>query len=102
LRPRRAGTAEANGRVGDGVPACGRDLDDLPPVVAQVVVDFALEAGDAELDRMDGVARKLRLGIERFDGGFDRLLPGCGLELEKVDATQPFPKPLERRGQVSR
>jgi hypothetical protein len=47
---------------------------------------------------MDGVAGKLRLGVERLDGGFDRLLPGCGLELEKVDATQPFPKTTGTQG----
>ena len=51
LRPGCVGAAEANWRVGEDLPARGRNLDDLPPVVAQVVVDLALEVRDAELDR---------------------------------------------------
>src|SRR5262245_45299318 len=47
---------------------------------------------------MDGVAGKLRLRVERLDSSFDRLLPGCGLKLRKVDATQPFPKTTRTQG----
>jgi transposase-like protein len=73
--------AKSDGRIGDDLPADGRDPDRLPERVAQVEVDVSAVASDPDVHRADGPfeERPTHQDVERIAKGLAASGPTVGL-----------------------